>query len=143
MIYGYIIATASGILLRYRFFGKFMETKENDVSLLASGLTALLSFFNMVSDDHLETVAGEKYRIFIASRGELIFAVLSDKLDVMAKSVANKYVSLLIERIRELGIDLSVFIEGVINKAFGDIFARLDEEIEELNKQAGDVKYIL
>ncbi len=142
MIYGYIIVTKSGLLVRYRFFGRFTSVDDEKISLLATGITALLDFFTTVSGAPLETALGGNYKMSIVSRGDIVFAVLTDRNDAMGEVLANKYSIMFTKRLSEQNIDLSVVMEELLNKILNDLFEALDREIEELNEKSKSFRYI-
>lgn len=142
MIYGFIVITTSGLLVKYKFVEELKEIEDNEVSLIASGLSALYSFFSQVTNNPLENVMGGNFKIVVSHKEDIILAMISDRTDMMVEGLVRKYLNILVDAIKKKNIDLEILFESDIERDLGEIFMALEEEIRKLNEEAKKVKYL-
>jgi len=139
MILGYLIFLGSGALIKHSFK---IERELKDVSLVTNGLAALITFFKEAVNSEIERVLSKDYQLAIARYDDVFVAIFSDIDDAMALGLARKYVRIIGNKLRDMGIGFNMTKLDRISTAIKDVIEKLEKEIEILNQKASEVKYI-
>jgi len=93
-------------------------------------------------NSEIERVLSKDYQLAIARYDDVIVAIFSDIDDAMALGLARKYVRIIGNKLRDMGIGFNMTKLDRISTAIKDVIEKLEKEIEILNQKASEVKYI-
>ena len=142
MIYGYIIILRSGIYVASKFFKNFESGEDLNIGMVASGIIAISDFFSKIAGNPIEQVVVGGFKLAIRQDEDIVFAILSDRNDVIADGIAKKYLKLISKCYKTKCPSIGEFENPQGDSDFKEILKSLEMEIEKINKQAKDMKYL-
>ena len=142
MIKGYLIALQSGILVASKFFEDIGNVDNMDLGMVTSGIVALCNFFNKISGDHLKSVIVGDLKLVIRDNEDILFAVISDKNDVIAEGLAKKYLKMITECYKTRCQNIGEMEDEKTKKELEKLLSTIDNEIVKINKQARNIRYL-